>query len=562
MIVSLLPIVLFGFFTNFLSNKISVNKVENELKTTVESAGLNLDNLLEEYKSGIALFCQDEELYQILKGNEHSKDDSNRIYKKIYLLLAGRASQLEMHVIKSDNSFNVSTTYLPKAYNPTRASEWGLLRAVSKSTGPIMYTNNYINEGGTEIALSVAQAIRDQDQIIGYAIIDIPQQALKAILHSSTSILPVNYTIMDSRFYIVYDEVFNGLTQKFFSLEFRDSLIEEEYGSRFYGLKGKKVLVANKNSDKNDMIVLCTLPMDLVIQNNDYIKLITAALAIIAILLCFIASFLIAQSVTRPIKLIGVVMKQVEEGNMGARAPIINKDEIGAMAEGLNKMIANLDELFRTNLEKQDRLRVAEIKDLHSQINPHFLYNTLDSIKWLAKLGYLSDINIIVEKLGILLKNSINNKKDIVTVEESMKIINSYLAIQKIRYSDKFNMEIAVDPDIYQCYVPKLIIQPIVENAIIHGIENKMGNGNLFIKGYRKDKDIVFEISDDGIGIDQKKLAELRNTKEEDIESIGLKNTDRRIKLYYGEKYGIDIKSEVGIGTTVIVTMPMIIMEE
>lgn len=561
MIVSLLPIIFLGFFTNFLSNKISEDNVMSQLKATAESAGSNIDSLLEEYKNGLNLFCEDEELHEILTDDIHTDNDVNSIYKKIYLLLAGRTSELNMHVIRSDNSFSVSTTELPQMYNTQRLSYWGLFRAVSESNKSIVYTNRYISERGVKIAISVAKAIRDKDRILGYAIIDIPEQALRTVLLSSNSILPVDYTIMDSRFYVVYDEAFSDLIGTFFNLEFRDSLAQGEYGSRFYDLNENRVLVANKNLRKNDIILLCTLPLGMVIQNNDYIKFITVVLAIAAGILCFIASLLIAQSITRPIKGIGLVMKRVEEGDMTARAQIINNDEIGFMARGLNKMIAKLDELFKTNLEKQDRLRLAEIKNLYSQINPHFLYNTLDSLKWLAKLNRSDEINIIVEKLGILLKNSINNKKDIITVEENIKIIDSYLAIQKIRYSDKINVDISIDPDIYECNVPKLIIQPIVENAIIHGIENKMGNANLSIKGYRKDDDIVFEISDDGVGIDDAKLGGLIAPKDEGGSGIGLMNSDRRIKLYYGEKYGIDIKSKVGIGTTVTITMPMIKME-
>lgn len=557
MTVSLLPIILFSFFSTFLSNKISVKKVESELKSTVEGAGINLDNLLEEYKNGLTLFCEDEEIREVLKKEEHQKEEINGVYKKMYLLLAGRTAQLDMYVIKEDNSFHVSTEKLPKVYQGLKYNQWGMFRAISESTQAIVYSNNYINEKGVEIALSVARKVMDKNQILGYAIIDIPQKALGTVLHASTSILPVDYTVMDSRYYIVFDEAFTGMTQRFLNLDFREAFIKEQNHCRAYDLKGKKVLIANNKLDHNDIIVLSTLPMDLVIQNNDYIKVIAASLGIVSILLCFIASFLIARGISRPIRSISVAMKQAENGDMMARAPVTSNDEIGDMASGLNKMIINLDELFKNNLEKQDRLRLAEIKDLHSQINPHFLYNTLDSIKWLAKLGYFEEINVVVEKLGILLKNSINNSKNIVTIEESVKIIESYLAIQKIRYDNKIKIDISIDPSIYAYYVPKLLIQPIVENAIIHGIESKIGDGTLLIRGYEENQMIIFEISDDGVGIDYEKLAQLQSDQGDLDHSIGISNTDRRIKLYYGEQYGVHIKSKVDVGTTVTVTVPV-----
>ena len=285
--------------------------------------------------------------------------------------------------------------------------------------------------------------------------------------------------------------------------------------------------------------------MDLILDNFNYITLTTSIIAVFSLLLCFIVSWVLARSVTKPIKNIVSVIKKVETGDMTARTDINRDDEIGDLASGLNKMIVKVDNLFKVNLEKQDRLRLAELKNLYSQINPHFLYNTLDSIKWLAKLKQFDDINTVVTKLGLLLKNNINNHIDIVTVEESMKFIESYLAIEKIRYAEKLNIDIYVDPNILYCKIPKLTIQPIVENAIIHGIENKIGAGTISIRFYQNNEDIVFEVKDDGIGMSGEKLAEIKTAikSSETHDSIGLQNTNRRLKLYYGEKYGIKIQS-------------------
>jgi two-component system sensor histidine kinase YesM len=229
------------------------------------------------------------------------------------------------------------------------------------------------------------------------------------------------------------------------------------------------------------------------------------------------------------------------------------------MACRFNDMIARIDELFHTNLEKQDRLRLAEIQALQSQINPHFLYNTLDSIKWIAKLNGIREIEVIVIQLGKLLKNSINNRNEMTTVRDSLEIIDSYLTIQKIRYSDRFTVHMDIDPGVLDCYVPRLIIQPIVENAIVHGIVKKIGEGRLDIKAGRAGTDLLIEVADDGAGIDAARLEQIRTELESDqrkVENIGIHNVNRRIKLCYGEKYGVSISSEAGRGTTVILTMP------
>jgi two-component system sensor histidine kinase YesM len=187
------------------------------------------------------------------------------------------------------------------------------------------------------------------------------------------------------------------------------------------------------------------------------------------------------------------------------------------------------------------------------------LYNTLDSIKWLAKLNGVNEISVIASKLGNLLKNSINNREDLVTVKESLFLIDSYLSIQKIRFHDKFEVEIDIDSAIMKCLIPKLVIQPVVENSIVHGIENKIGKGFLKIAGKRENDNIVFEIADDGIGISKQRLEELRSSVVEESvsESIALPNINNRIKLYYGDDYGIEIFSEEDKGTKVRLTMPV-----
>lgn len=564
MLISILPIILLGFFTKFISQQISINRVEHQLTQATKVTESRVNDLLTTYKDKLTVFCSDAEIYSILSNQNQSQEDINKIYNKMYLLLSGQSPKMEMHLFKADDSFSVSTSKLPEAYNVTSYGQWGLFRALSNSISPITYPNKYTMDNGTEISLSMAKTIRDGDKIIGYAVIDVPERALRDYLHSGDSALPLAYTITDKQFYVVYNETFPMSKVNFFDADFKYSLIKNDLSTRFYNLNGQKLLVANKNSNINNLIILCSVPIDLILDNFSYITLTTSIVAVFSIILCFLVSLGLARSVTKPIKSIVSVIKKVENGDMNARTNVNSADEIGELATGLNKMIVRVDNLFKVNLEKQDRLRLAELKNLYSQINPHFLYNTLDSIKWLAKLKQYDDINTVVTKLGLLLKNNINNHMDMMSVEESMKFIESYLAIEKIRYAEKLNIDIYVDPNIMHCKIPKFTIQPIVENAIIHGIENKIGVGTLSIRFYQNNDDIVFKIIDDGIGMSKEKLAEINKAiqSSETNDSIGLQNTNRRLKLYYGEKYGIDIQSEVNIGTTVIVTVPMIRLEE
>jgi two-component system sensor histidine kinase YesM len=183
----------------------------------------------------------------------------------------------------------------------------------------------------------------------------------------------------------------------------------------------------------------------------------------------------------------------------------------------------------------------------------------------LAKLNGVEDIVVMVSQLGRLLKNSINNQKDTIPIREEINLVKSYLSIQKIRYGDKFEVDICVDEDIMECVVPKFIIQPLVENAIIHGIENKIGNAKLIIKGTKQRDTIIFEIMDDGIGMNEEELMKLKQMDyktDDHKDSIGIKNVDKRIKLYYGQEYGLDIQSKKNVGTTTRIIMPFMPKKE
>lgn len=227
-------------------------------------------------------------------------------------------------------------------------------------------------------------------------------------------------------------------------------------------------------------------------------------------------------------------------------------------------MVSRLRELWDNIIEKQRQLRRSELRALQAQINPHFLYNTLDSIKWLAKLNHVPEISTIATQLGKLLRTSISSEEELMTVEESLKNIQSYLEIQKIRYSDKFEVVLDINPDMNPYRIPKLILQPIVENAIQHGLDHKSDKGCLLIKGWMEEGKLFFEVTDNGVGIGEEKLKnihsglDLRTSKE----SIGIHNVNRRIQLYYGEQYGLIVKSQLGIGTTVTLWMPATLEKE
>ena len=228
-------------------------------------------------------------------------------------------------------------------------------------------------------------------------------------------------------------------------------------------------------------------------------------------------------------------------------------------------MYSRIKHLIREDYQNKLLIQETEYKYLCSQINPHFLYNTLDSISWLAAMNGNKDVSRMAVALGRILRWSISNKRSFVMLCEDMENIKNYLVIQKMRYGESLNYEINIDPEEMEMSIPKMILQPLVENALVHGLENKDGKKLLHINASHEGNILRICIRDNGIGISNEKLAEIQtnlqnNTFEQ--KSIGLYNVDRRIKMLYGHKYGVIVESREDKGTQITVELPIDVEKE
>jgi len=547
----------------FISMEVSMNQLEKQVMTTSLRAGDTISQLFSDFGQRLEVFCEDRELVEVLESGNTSESAIQDISQKMYILLVGYASEFGMHVVSCDGVLSVSQRFQSPLYDSSLFSQWGLLRAVSNQEKYVVYPNRYVTSEGVEIAVSLGCAIRDPQtkELLGYALLDIPYQSIEKVLSGVATDLPVLYALLDKQQFLVYDNLGIGEGSPFVKESYRAKIAppaeEESYLQRF---KGERFLLASGQVLPYDLQILSAVPVGLVFRNLTYIGIVTLILAVLALILCLIFSWMVAKSISTPVLEIVRVMARVEQGDMQIRSNIKSRDEIGLLSRGLNRMIWKLDRLFRLDLEKQDRLRIAEIKHLQAQINPHFLYNTLDSIRYLSKLNMNKEINLVVSRLGILLKSSMSNNGDSETVDETMEVIVSYLAIQQVIYPDKFDFSLEVSEELREVLLPKLIIQPIVENAIFHGMGTIARKCLLQIKGRVVNNACVFEIIDDGAGIEDTVLSRLLEPEDPNKVSkgIGVNNVHRRIQLYYGTEYGLEIKSQVGLGTVVCISVPLV----
>ena len=269
-------------------------------------------------------------------------------------------------------------------------------------------------------------------------------------------------------------------------------------------------------------------------------------------------SIMITKSVTKPIDDMKKTAERLGRGELEARATLGNLEEINILSRTFNKMSDEISALMEKTKQEQKNLRIAELKLHQEQINPHFLYNTLDSIVWMAEGGKNKQVVEMTTDLSDFFRTILSNGNDFITIEEEESHIRSYLKIQKIRYEDVLDYEILISPEIKEKIVLKMILQPVVENALYHGIKNKRGGGTIVVKGYMEKSNIVFEVKDDGIGMDEQTLEKLRKKlKGESIMEIkqkggfGMNNVAKRIYMYYGAESDISVISEKNKGTCV-----------
>lgn len=264
------------------------------------------------------------------------------------------------------------------------------------------------------------------------------------------------------------------------------------------------------------------------------------------------------KSITEPIRELCDATQQVARGDFSPAA-IDSGDEIQVLTNSFNDMTKKIQCLIEDIKREQHNLRDTELKLLQAQINPHFLYNTLDTIVWMAESGQNEEVVEMVTSLSEFFRTSLSEGRDCITIQEEESHIRSYLSIQEIRYGDIMEYEIDIPPSLYPYYILKLTLQPIVENALYHGIKNKRGKGKIKVRGFEKEEGIYLEVEDDGIGMDEQELEKVREklrggTAHE--RGFGLGNVDERIRLNYGQEYGLFFDSRKNEGTKVTVYIP------
>ncbi|MGG4044336.1 cache domain-containing sensor histidine kinase [Paenibacillus favisporus] len=393
---------------------------------------------------------------------------------------------------------------------------------------------------------------------IGLVMIRIDVNALKGLYASS---LNKNQEIM----LMDNGKVISSGNSKFAAAVFKNRAYYNkinDYDSGYFVDKeaGSDQLVSFQTIGKTGWKLVSFTPKSTVLASINQIQTIVIIAFAAVVLLSFAASYIMARRLAIPIKRLYKDIGRVEEGNLSVKSPVYSHDEIGLLTEKFNEMVVKLSELMEDVTREQQQKRQAELQTLQSQINPHFMYNTLASIRFMLYTREPETVDSVIVALVKLLKQSVSRQDELIPVEEELDIVKNYLYIQQIRQGDKLNVHFDIENRILAYQTIKLILQPLVENAIFHGLEPKHGQGTLVIRGYESGKDLVFEVADDGVGLNPEMLGSIltQKTAADGITSHngGFRNVHERIQLHFGAQYGLTFESAEGKGTKVFVRIP------
>ncbi len=322
----------------------------------------------------------------------------------------------------------------------------------------------------------------------------------------------------------------------------------------------KDLVVASNFSETTGLTTLSLVPLADLDQGGSLLRWLTGLLLVLCLSASLIAAYFIARNITGPVRMLRERMRQAESGDFGLELSPHSQDEIGQLTKSFNVMSHKINTLIQTVYAAELHQKAAELRALQSQINPHFLYNTLELIRGLALDGGLRNVVDITRALGDLMRYSLGKSGELVTLAQEIAYIRNYLAIQQCRFGERLQTEIRIDDAHLTVPLFRLTLQPLVENALHHGIETKRGSGHVVISSQRQADDLVIKISDDGAGMSAERLQAIQqsiiNGQAEIQGSIGFANVHQRLKLNFGPEAGLWIESQADQGTEVTITVP------
>ena len=555
-------VIVTGVSMKFTNTSIFENSSEYT-HTIIQQMNQNIDSYIDYMENIAYLISSNEDVQDYLFDEKIDNEGRYRILNQFQTILDSRSDIRNVGIISKNGRMLINDG--SKSVNQDldlNTQEW-YATALEKPNGPVLTSSHvqHIISGERPWVITLSRGIRDRSgsgEKEGVFFIDLNYSAISGLCDQSTVGTKGYAFILDAKGNIVYhpqqQQLYNELQTENISL-----IMDTDEDTVLTGTGNDGKLYSISRSEKTGWTVVdCTNVKELLSKSRQA-QSVYVLTAIILVIVALLFSRFMARSITLPIQKLRDSMKKVQEGDFSVSDVVVDsKNEIGSLTKSFDVMTHRIHELMEQNVHEQEEKRKSELKALQSQINPHFLYNTLDSIIWMAEGKKNEEVVLMTASLARLLRQSISNEDEVVPIANEVEYARGYLTIQKMRYKDKLEFQIEVDSSILYIPLIKLVLQPIIENAIYHGLKYKESKGLLIVKGFMKDGNAVLQVIDDGVGMDEETLAHIYDKHKVNYHSngVGVYNVQKRLKLYYGEDYGITYTSELGKGTTATITIP------
>jgi two-component system sensor histidine kinase YesM len=555
-LLSVLGVVLYNYYLDAFIKQAS----ESAYQLT-DQINKNIESYFEEIDQLSLNIAYDDKINKVLDDLDLDSDfanpaDEQGINDQLYNYLLSKNGVDSIHIYTKDHYF--------------QAYKRGTINELYHPSSEVFYTNvNRTNgriyiESRTEkqfvenfFSISIGRPILSLYSFkpIGTLVVDVNNNVLKDLINdvrqkSNSMIIILN----EKDDQVLYSEDSSEIGKRLTKDLFYNKSFDGNQTNVYDENKQKYLFISQRASITNHRIVVM-IPYSDLTKNVNESSLFIIDIGVILLVVAFLIGILITNTITKPIKELQNSFRYVGKSSYGITKNISGKNEISQLWMGFNTMVKRIKELIDEIIGKENEKRRAELNALQMQINPHFLYNTLNSIKYLSIIQNANNIKRITDLLISLLKELANNQADYITIRDEINIVKKYIEIQKAIYLDKFSVSIICPKDLYTIKIIKFILQPIIENSIFHGILPCEKKGKIRIRFQKKDY-LIIKIIDNGVGL--KDDQDWENTSKNGTENnhIGLNNINHRIKLFYGDQFGISVKSKRNIGTVVQVILP------
>ncbi|WP_347561784.1 cache domain-containing sensor histidine kinase [Bacillus timonensis] len=570
LIISILPSIGLGSLISLAVDKIIEKQVTEHTLQLLGQANKSLESYVENMQDISYFISMNPQVIDFLQHDVNQEGNHQYDIEQFLQALTTVNPEIAGILIINQKGNYISNELYPRDIHSLIEEEWyraavennGIFKIIGHPAGRSVKSHaNYLN---SELVSGVRAIIEPERQTVtGVILIDLKLRAISEVIQ--------DVRLGKSGYLMVIDDEGEAIYSPQVSLvnEIKASWFENDSSGSFTkSIDGDNIQFIYRKLPFSNWTTIGVFPTNESVIEVQQINFYVISFLFIVCAFGIGASYYLSHSMTRPINQLNAFMNQVESGDLSIRYKGNRADEIGRLGTSFNTMLTKINDLISL-IEIQGRQkRDAELQTLQSQIKPHFLYNTLETISWMAQKKAAMDVSEVVDSLSQLFRIGLSKGKDIIPLEKEIEHVESYLKIQKARYQDKLNYRISINSRLIHIPVIKLVLQPIVENAIYHGIKERRGPGTILIAAEEQEGKLVLFVQDDGVGIPEERLSKIRENLAIDFNSLeetkdntkigyGIMNVQARIKLTNGDAFGLSIESAQGKGTLVKVLLPL-----